>query len=339
MQSRVSDLKQNFISVIDPEVDPRWDRFVREHSVGWIYHLSGWKRILESCFSHMKGYYLVRLDGPAGNIVSALPLYNVRSWLTGNRLVSIPFATISNPLIENTDDLSPLLEAALMLSEELRCSQVEIRCMHSYEDLLGEQFGEVSNFRHHYIPLAESPEKLFKKFDRSCIRQRIARAQASGLELYSGELESDLRIFYRLLMKTRKRVGRPCQPYRFLKAVWNEYRPSGRCALLLARKDRTFIGGLLLLKYKERVSAEWAASDDEYRTVSPNHFLFWEAIKTAYSDGFKVFDFGRTSQFNKGLMDFKSRWGTAVSNMYEIVYPKQIVERSSSGEESLLKRI
>jgi lipid II:glycine glycyltransferase (peptidoglycan interpeptide bridge formation enzyme) len=44
--------------------------------------------------------------------------------------------------------------------------------------------------------------------------------------------------------------------------------------------------------------------------LRPNHFLFWEAIKRSKINGYKKFDFGRTSDDNKKLGEFKKRWGS-----------------------------
>ena len=85
---------------IDPQSDPRWDQFVESHPLGLICHLSGWKQVLEESFPQMKGRYLAILSDD-NSIRAALPVFEIRSILTGNRLVSIPFATNCDPLISS----------------------------------------------------------------------------------------------------------------------------------------------------------------------------------------------------------------------------------------------
>ena len=72
---------------------------------------------------------------------------------------------------------------------------------------------------------------------------------------------------------------------------------------------------MLLSKFRDRVSGEFVAVDPAFQNISPNHFLFWEAIKSACEEGYRIFDFGRTSPRNVGLMDFKRRWGTQVTDL------------------------
>jgi len=178
-----------------------------------------------------------------------------------------------------------------------------------------------------------------RKFHRSCVRQRISRAIDSKLILKTGEKESDLDTFYRLHIKTRKRLSLPPQPYAFFKSIWKTFSPTQKLTLLIAEKDGKALASLILFKFRDRVSAEFAASDETFRDLSPNHFLFWEAIKNAYEGGYRIFDFGRTSPDNKSLMDFKRHWGTTVIDLPQYYYPKHSAENLSNEEESLSYRL
>lgn len=108
--------------------------------------------------------------------------------------------------------------------------------------------------------------------------------------------------------------------------------------LLLAEQKGQPIAGLMLFKFKDRVSAEFAASDEAFYDMSPNHFLFWEAIKLAYDEGYKIFDFGRTAPSNETLMDFKSRWGTEMMELPHYYYPKKVCQEFDRKEGSISYR-
>jgi lipid II:glycine glycyltransferase (peptidoglycan interpeptide bridge formation enzyme) len=102
----------------------------------------------------------------------------------------------------------------------------------------------------------------------------------------------------------------------------------------MAQKEDQMIAGLILFKFKDRVSAEFLASDDNYLNLSPNHLLFWEAIKEAHAEGFKIFDFGRTSPLNSSLMEFKNRWGTTVVDLPHFIYPDRMYKVIANREKS-----
>jgi hypothetical protein len=274
------------------------------------------------------------LDGTNNQIQAGLPVFEVESWLTGKRLVSIPFATLCDPLISSSEEMRILFDSALNLSNKFGGSYIEIRTLSSPPLIEDHRLGNSRFYKHHYLLLENGPEQLKKKFHRTCVRQRISRAIGSKLTLKVADSESDLHHFYQLHMTTRKRLCLPTQPYHFFKALWDTFSPTNKMTVLLAKKEEKTIASLILFKFKDRVSAEFAASDETFRDLSPNHFLFWEAIQSAYHDGYKIFDFGRTSPNNESLMDFKRHWGTQVVDLSHYYYPKQVLEEVIKREES-----
>lgn len=316
------------IKVIDPYQDKRWDFFVENHPWGWVSQLSDWGKILEECFKHIKGYYLA-IFNEDNQITGGLPIFSCKSWLTGKRLVSIPHATLSDPLVSSLEGMSLLLDATIKLSKTLGIKNIEIRTLMSSPFFPTEQFEDHRYFQHHYIKLMPDPEELRKSFHRTCVRQRISRALGSKLELRIGEKESDLAAFYQLHILTRKRHGLPPQPYKFFRLLWDTFYSSNRIKILYAMFHDQPVAALILLNFKNRMSAEFAASNEQFRDLSPNHLLFWEAIKMACLDGFEIFDFGRTPPRNSELMEFKRRWGTKMKDLPHFYYPKQRQGRTS----------
>jgi len=324
----------NNVKIIDPAQDPRWDKFVENHPFGWVVHLSGWKQVLEKSFKHMKGHYLALIDTTTDDIQAALPLFEVRSWLIGNRLISIPFATLCDPLISSGEQMDILFNSAVKLSRDLGISRIELRTFMSSPFIGNNSLTRDDYYKHHYIPLDKEPEELKKSFHRTNVRQRIRRAQNIGLDHRVADSESDVMTFYELHTKTRKKIGLPPQPYTFFKQLWRTFSPSKRMVLLLAERNNITLAGLILFKFKDRVSAEFLASDERYLNVSPNHLLFWEAIKSAYDEGYKIFDFGRTSPNNETLMTFKNRWGTQLVDLPQYFYPENAFKPGKKQESS-----
>ena len=325
-----------YLSKIEPLSDPRWDQFVNNHPFGWITHTSGWKKVLEKAFKHLKGHYWVLLK--RGRIVAGLPLFEVDSWLTGRRLVSIPFATLSDPLVSDEAELQALLEPAKELLGKCEAGFMEIRTLLSSGFFPENGYVRNCYFKHHYLVLDRDPEQLKKNFHRTCVRQRINRALDSRLHVRVGENEKDLEEFFHLYLITRKRISLPPLPYLFVRSLWEEFHPKGNITLLLARQEEKPLAGLLLFKFRDRVSADFAGSDETYKDLSPNHLVFWEAIKLSSQEGFKIFDFGRTSPANVPLMDFKRRWGTGVMDIGNFYWPPVAVEEDEGRESKISYR-
>jgi len=313
----------NQVITIDPVNDSRWDRFVEHHPYGWICHLSGWKIILEESFKHMKGHYLALIDERTNSILAALPVFEVKSWLTGNRLVSIPFATLSDPLVLEEAHMEQLLSETIALSEQLKSAYIEIRTLYASFDILKERLGGDYYYKHHYLEVDKDPEELKRSFHYKAVKYEINKANRSGLKLKIAKTEADLRAFYDLYIATRKRLGLPPHPYPFLEILWNTFFPLDMIELLFAEYNGKIVGGQLYFKFKERISMEYEVWDRNMKSASPNHFLIWEAIKMAHERGYKFFDFGRTSPDNVSLMDFKRRWGTKIVDLPQFRYPKE----------------
>jgi len=328
-------VKEEKVSIIDPLLDKRWDDFVEHHPNGWICHLSDWKKLLESCFSHITGFYLVDTELIENKICAALPIYLVKSHLTGTRLVSIPFATLFDPLYSDENELTKLSNAAIQLCNKYNASFIELRSFRSNGLNNDQRFIASYPYRHHYLELDEEPELLKKRFHRTCIRQRINRAIESKIQLKIGDTRKDLDDFYSLYLMTRKRTNLPPMPYRFFNMLWDIFSSSGKISLLLAQFEKKTIAGIILFEYKDRVSAEFAASSEAYKNISPNHFLFWHAINLAYKKGYSLFDFGRTSINNQPLLDFKRHWGTISIDLPNYIYSRNGKIDLKSSEEKI----
>jgi serine/alanine adding enzyme len=322
------------VSIIDPFEDSRWDQFVEDHPFGWVTQLSSWKSVIEKSFKHIKGYYLTLTNESNNEIQAALPIFEIKSWLTGKRLVSIPFATISDPLVSNSEQMRKLIDAALHFARERNITEIEIRSHQSSEFIQHNSFERNLDFKQHCISIDRSLDDVMKSFHRTCIRQKIRQSLENDLNLRIADDERDMLTFYQLYLMLRKRLGLPPQPYKFLKHLWQIFFPMNYLTLHLAEIDGKTVAGQILLKFKDRTSVEFLAYDDYYRNLNPSHFLFWHSIKLAHEEGYKLFDFGRTSVFNESLMEFKGRWGTEVLDLPTYYYSKKVNAQRKSREQS-----
>lgn len=311
------------VTFINPSEDQRWDRFVESHPNGLICHLSGWKEVLEGSFPHIKGHFPVILDAQTNGIRGGVPLYLVSSPFTGRRLVSVPFATLGTPLALTTGEMEELLSAAIQLAEHLSAQRIEIRTLASVP--LGHpRYERLDYFKHHFLCLDEPMDRLFKRLHRTSVRQLVSRSEKCGLECCTGCTYEDLRGFFDSYIDLRKRLGLPPQPFRFFENLWRVFAPSGKFRLFQALYRGKPVAGLVVFQFKNRVSAEFITADEKYGHLHPSHFLYWQAIKFSSEQGLEVFDFGRTSPNNVGLMAFKQRWGTKVCELPQYWYPCSI---------------
>ena len=301
--------------LITPAEETEWDDFVKSHPLGWVTHLSAWKHVLERSFPQIRGSLLV-LRGRNGSIRAGLPIYEVKSLLTGKRLVSIPFATRSHPICQDPEDLKILFSEILRMGVERQIPRVSIQCVASEETLEQVAGNVVSNrFKAHTLQLSPGSQVLFNRLHTSAIKKKIRRAEKHGVLVRALSSDEDLRTFYKLYSVTRKRIGLPPHPELFVRNLWEQFAPKDQMEGFLAERDGAAVAGLLVFKFRDRVSAEYLGSKKESHSYGAVQLLYWHSIVEASRQGYLYFDFGRTDERNIGLMEFKNRWGTSVTSL------------------------
>jgi CelD/BcsL family acetyltransferase involved in cellulose biosynthesis len=320
-------------SPLSGDMARNWDKFVESHPLGWVTHLTGWKRVLEESFQNIRAHCLMLLDSASGEIVAGIPIYVSESWIKGKRLVSIPLATLCDPLVSETEGLDLLWNRLRLLQTETSSSYVEIRASRCDPAILhGVATETIFDYKSHSLSLDSDLDSILMRCHRTSIRHSIQRGTKAGLETV--ETCRDIDKFFELYHRTRKRLGLPTLPRRFFEAIIDHLGNAGKASLLAATLEGKWIAALLLLKWKGRVSADALGWEAEYDRLSPGCFVFWHAIRLAHEQGYKVFDFGRTHKSNIGLMDHKRRWGTQVSDLpiyYITESPRSLINRGESS--------
>ncbi len=306
----------NKIHWLSADRQGEWDAFVARHPLGLIYHLSSWQHVLEDAFEHIRGRFLVLRDED-GQIQAGLPVYTVASWLLGKRSVSVPYATMCDPLISTKEQFDLLWQAIREASEKQGIRRIEIRTRRISTDCIPALLTASTKYKHHYLPLGEPTDALFRSFDKTSIRQRVAKANREGFVVEERQDEQSLRVLHGFLVDTRRRHSLPPMPFAFFQAMHRWLGPD-RVALYLAVRAGEPVGGLLVLKFKDLWTAEYSGTADNANPgISP--LLSWEAIQRAKNCGAAFFSFGRTSLDNAGLLDHKRRWATTEEDLADFV--------------------
>jgi len=299
---------------IDPLQDERWVGFLEKHSSAGVFHSREWLRALYHTYKY--GIAAVTTSGPGEPLRNALVFCRVRSWLTGPRMVSVPFSDHCVPLVESADDFSCLLSHLKRECDGGAEKYLEIRS--GAEDYRG--MGESASFCLHRIDLRPNVNELFHALHANCIRRKIARAQREGVTYEDGATEELLQKFYQLTVVTRRRHKLPPQPLRWFRnliaAMGNRLRiriassPEGQPA-----------AGIVTIRYKATMTYKYGCSDSRFHKLGPMQLLIWTAIQEAKDAGLFEFDLGRSDLNNAGLLSFKDRWGSTRSILTYVRYP------------------
>ncbi|MBW2610583.1 MAG: GNAT family N-acetyltransferase, partial [Deltaproteobacteria bacterium] len=169
--------------------------------------------------------------------------------------------------------------------------------------------------------------------------KNIRRALSSNLNIHVVKDIQQLNIFYRLYVMTRKGHGLPPLPFKFFKSIWDNFSASNRVTFMITEYKKQAVASIMFFKFKNRVSAEYLGWDRSFNSIRPGTYIYWEAIKLAHSEGYKIFDFGRTSTNNIDLMEFKRRWGTKIVELPQYYYPANMRKKDNDREESIRYKV
>jgi CelD/BcsL family acetyltransferase involved in cellulose biosynthesis len=307
------------VSIIDPTTDSRWDEFVAKQEHGTIFHTSSWARVIKEAYGYLPHYYI--LEDEAGQFREVIPLYLVRSRLTGNRLVCLPFSDYCYPLGDNAADISLLLNSVKKEVKAGLASYLEIRGWQN--KVTPDQLDLVTRdyYLLYLLDLEQGIDVLKERLHHS-VRRGIHQAEQRGVTARMTRTEADLYQFYKLNVTTRKKLGVLPQPHAFFKALIRHVISQGLGFTVLAEWKGKAIAGVLFLTYKDTIYYKFNASDKKHLQKRPNHLAIWEAIQYACANGYKHCDFGRCSPEEEGLRIFKSRWGTKEVSSPYYYYPK-----------------
>ncbi len=298
---------------VDPIDDPRWSEFLDRDPNASIFHSAGWLKALRKTYGYEPVVYTT--SSPGQVLRGGLLFCHIDSWLTGERMVSLPFSDHCEPLINSLEEWNFIIASLQSAATERNWKYIEIRPLNS--DLLHE--GATTGFRLakqyyiHRLDLRPDLAQIRRGFDKDSILRRVRRAERVGLREKCGRSEDLLRDFYDLLILTRIRHSLPPQPYAWFANLVDCL--DDRLEIRLAYKEETPIAAILNLRFKDTIYYKYGCLDSRHKSFGGIPFLFWRAIEEAKASGATEFDFGRSDLDNPGLITFKSHLGAAPKSL------------------------
>src|SRR5262245_27772405 len=285
---------------IDPLEEPRWAAFVDKHPSASVFHTVGWLDALRRTYGYQPMVFTT--SGPGTELTNGVAFCAVRSWLTGRRIVSLPFSDHCQPLVDSDRQLQELLGGVTSSMGVRPWKYVEIRPVSQpVSDLLRTN---AETYVLHTLDLRPDKDSLFYNFHKDCIQRKIRRAQREGLVYDEGTSDRLLNAFYELLVETRQRQHLPPQPlmwFRNLIACMGD-----RLKIRVAFHGVRAVAAILTLRFRQTLVYKYGGSDRHFSNLGGMQLLLWRAIEEAKRDGLTEFDLGRSDSTNQGLIDFRS---------------------------------
>lgn len=286
---------------IDPLQDFRWTTLVRTHPCASIFHSRRWLEALRRTYGYTPVAFTTSSDhGPLEN---ALLFATVPSWLTGRRIVSLPFSDHCQPLFGSAEDLQLVLTYLQAEMQQRSWRYVEIR------PRTGAIHGSHSSSTYcaHQVDLEPDLKEIFRRFDEHSVQRRIRHSERAGLTERQGCSADLLADFYKLMILTRRRHGLPPQPRSWFRNLLACLGDAAEIRVAYSG-PRVPIAAILTLRFRDALVYKYGCSDRRFDYLGAMPLLLWRAIQDAKSTGARRFDLGRTDPENQGLVSFKERW-------------------------------
>ena len=327
-----------------------WDSYVLNHSQATLYHLSGWKNIIEKTYGH-NTYYLIatkndeygksyntQRDGvyktsavscglKAEYVLGILPLVHLKSIFFGKNLISMPFFDIGGVLADDQEIEKELLSEAIRLAAKLKITKLELRQIGLLSSLGSYDFKELAKdsqltahnwvyqTRSHKVrmllKLPSSSEILMRSF-KSKLRSQINKTLKEGLYSKIGGSEL-LEEFYKVFSINMRDLGSPVHSKRLIRTVLEEFHKESKVVVIYKKSQP--LACSLIVGFKEVLENPWASALKEYSRLSPNMLLYWTMLEYGCNGGYAYFDFGRSS-VDEGTYKFKEQWGAEPKHLY-----------------------
>ncbi len=312
------------IHTLDAKVSEPWDAYVASHPRATLYHLSGWKEVIENTYGH-RTYYIFAVDENGepprhaetqpdpGRIVGVLPLVHMKHFLFGNNLISLPYFDLGGLLADGGEAEEAMIREALRLAERLKTDVIELHHEKSVESLRTLEKFTVETKTHKVrmlLTLPESSEVLMKSF-KSKLRSQIKKPMKEGLhaEVGGAELLDD---FYQVFAVNMRDLGSPVHSKKLMRNVLARFEEKAK--LVLVYKEETPVACSMVIGFRDVLENPWASALRQYSRLSPNMLLYWTMLAHACDNGCRQFDFGRSSP-DEGTYKFKKQWGAEPNDL------------------------
>ncbi len=304
------------VFALDPLRDARWTDLIKRSPSSSVFHSREWLSALHVAYGYEPVVY-TSCD-PFAELTSGIIFCKVRSWLTGRRLVSLPFSDHCDPLVETYAEFDELLLSLRESVDGEGWNYCEVRPLRLEPDV-ATMFGATDRYCWHAIDLRPHIDDIFRRFHKNGVQRKIRRAERERLSVEEGNSERLLGHFYRLLVETRRRQHYPPQPIRWFRSLIASFGDNLR--IRVAFKEGLPIASILTLNHKDTMTYKYGCSDARFHALGGVALLFWNTIQQAKTAGYATLDLGRTDSSNQGLITFKDHWGGIPSYLSYWRYP------------------
>lgn len=296
------------IKIIDDSRKDLWEKFVyaNPHSIAWQGY--EWRDVLEQNYK-FTFYPIAAMENDT--IKGILPLYHMKTLLSKDVLISVPFA-VAGGLVADSDDVkSALLNKAIEVSKTYNSCRIILK---QYKIKVPGELQVDENYYNRELDISKDISEIWNGFDDANKKNiDIAKKFEPILEYPS----SDINGFYKVLLKHHHDSGIPCVSIKWIETLV----ASKMYSIALLKDNGKIVTATMVKEFKKTASFPFTctASVDE-RIVSFAYFMYWKLIEHYCLKGFEIVHSGRIPN-NNATLEYRLGWGGDKKNYYYQYYP------------------
>lgn len=173
------------------------------------------------------------------------------------------------------------------------------------------------------IDLTKSEEELWNNIDKQSGRKAIRRSQNKNVVIKPIKNLQDLKIHHSLLNEGKKMANIGKYPFSNLQYFWTMLENVGRFGFI-AWQNEIPLASTLVTTYNGYIN-EWGFADSKFNRenlLNATDLIKWHIIKWGHESGYRIFDLSgvnpnATSGKEKGIFNFKKKWGGQLYDLYQ----------------------
>ncbi len=271
-----------------------WQAFIDRCADATVFHTLAWHDAVAEGFPH-EDVYLMAYRGE--HVVGVLPMFLVNSFLAGRTLVSLPYAVGGGILGNDEDAVAQLFAEAKRIAECRQCVTIDLR---SAKAVLPD-VPIVDRYVGFERELPGRSDDVLGWLPRKA--RAAARNARSKFGLTASFGDEHLREVWRLYSISMRRLGSLAYSFSFFERLAGHFAEQHWTCLV--RYQGRPVAGLFTLLFRDRVMPYFVGTSRVAKRCSAANFIYLVTMERAVSEGFGVFDFGRSRRDNTGSYDFK----------------------------------
>ncbi|HOP09579.1 MAG TPA: GNAT family N-acetyltransferase [Candidatus Methanofastidiosa archaeon] len=297
--------------MIDIEFKARneeWELFLKGHPESNIFHTHEWKQLIENTYNYKSLYMFAKNE--EGTLTGLLPIFYVKSKLTGRRLCSVPFSHMCGALGDEYSKKA-LYKTLFVMYNEMSADLIEIRQNEKF-------FGfKPSNKLSTYV--LDINDNLKFSLNKS-IRRYVNKAEEQNETVISNDRDA-IGEFYEINCLNKKKNRVTCPPLKFFVNIAKYL--DEKAAFHFVYNQGRMIGGAVSLDYnKDRLSYYIGCTHPKHYDKFTSYSYIWSMANECHKRGIPSLDLGPSSPDpDNTLTSFKIRWGGREESMQYSYYP------------------